>query len=192
MFGTRTAYGLRRLLVERNDEQPVVLDFPWMMRPNADHYTFFAKSIPVVFFHTGLHERYHLPSDDAAHINAEGMMRVVRLVFATAYELAEADAAPRFRPASGQETDQQRQQASQPDPSPVGPGDPPLRVGISWRVDEAEPGTVVISHVVADSPAAGRFAGRRPCVSDRRPRFRRRHGFWRSGPDAARSVGSAH
>ena len=30
----------------------------------------------------------------------------------------------------------------------------PLRVGITWRVDEAEPGTVVLSGVVEGSPAA--------------------------------------
>jgi len=33
----------------------------------------------------------------------------------------------------------------------------PLRLGITWRVDDAEPGTVIITHVVPGSPAA--FAG---------------------------------
>lgn len=32
------------------------------------------------------------------------------------------------------------------------PGDP-LRVGVAWRIDEAIPGTVVVTQVVADSPA---------------------------------------
>ena len=30
----------------------------------------------------------------------------------------------------------------------------PLRLGITWRSDDAEPGTVVLTHVLADSPAA--------------------------------------
>jgi len=30
----------------------------------------------------------------------------------------------------------------------------PLRWGIAWRVDEAEPGAVILSHVVPGSPAA--------------------------------------
>jgi hypothetical protein len=30
----------------------------------------------------------------------------------------------------------------------------PLRLGIVWRVDEAEPGTVILTHVVAGTPAA--------------------------------------
>ncbi len=30
----------------------------------------------------------------------------------------------------------------------------PMRLGIAWRTDEAEPGTVILTHVVAGSPAA--------------------------------------
>jgi len=39
----------------------------------------------------------------------------------------------------------------------------PLRLGITWWVDEAEPGTIVLTHVVPGSPAdrAGLAAGDR-------------------------------
>jgi len=30
----------------------------------------------------------------------------------------------------------------------------PMRVGITWRLDDAEPGTVVLTHVIPGSPAA--------------------------------------
>ena len=30
----------------------------------------------------------------------------------------------------------------------------PLRLGISWRVDDAEPGAIILTHVVPGSPAA--------------------------------------
>ena len=30
----------------------------------------------------------------------------------------------------------------------------PMRIGITWRVDEAEPGTVLLTYVLPDSPAA--------------------------------------
>jgi S1-C subfamily serine protease len=30
----------------------------------------------------------------------------------------------------------------------------PLRLGIAWRVDDAEPGTIILTHVVPGSPAA--------------------------------------
>ncbi|HEX7447240.1 MAG TPA: M20/M25/M40 family metallo-hydrolase [Pirellulales bacterium] len=44
--------------------------------------------------------------------------------------------------------------ASQPIELPVQLAGQPLRLGISWRVDDAEPGVVVLSRVVPDSPAA--------------------------------------
>jgi len=36
----------------------------------------------------------------------------------------------------------------------------PIRLGISWRIDDAEPGTIILTHVVPGSPAAK--AGLRP------------------------------
>ena len=52
----------------------------------------------------------------------------------------------------------------------------PTRLGISWRIDEAEPGTVVLSRVAPGSYAelAGLLAGQRPHISRRRTRVRRR------------------
>lgn len=44
--------------------------------------------------------------------------------------------------------------ASQPIELPVQLAGQPLRLGISWRVDDAEPGVVVLSRVVPESPAA--------------------------------------
>jgi hypothetical protein len=154
VFGTRTGYGLRRLLCEQNREGSLLLDFSFAMLPNADHFPFFQRGIPVVFFNTGLHERYHQPSDDAAHVDADGMMRVARFAFAATCELANRAAAPRFRAAAGRENENDRRRLAEPEPSPMRPGDPPLRLGIAWRLDEAEPGTIVLSHVVAGSPAA--------------------------------------
>jgi hypothetical protein len=165
VFGSRTGYGLRRAVSQQNQDDGLLIDFAWPMIANADHYSFFLKGIPVLFFHTGLHERYHQPTDDAAHIDREGMKVVTRLVFSVAYELASRPEAARFRVSAGQENEQGRQQMAAADPSPVKPGDPPLRFGITWRLDEAEPGTIVLSHVVAGSPAAaaGLAIGDRIC-----------------------------
>jgi len=154
VLGTRSGYGLRRAMAEQNRDSGLVLDFGWTMRANADHFSFFQRGVPVVFFNTGLHERYHQPTDDAAHVDAEGMMRVARFAFAVTCDLANQPAAPRFRAAAGHETEEDRRRLAQPDPSPVRPGDPPLRLGIAWRLDEAEPGTIIVSHVVGGSPAA--------------------------------------
>ncbi len=208
---------------------------PGNLKPDADYYPFFEKDIPVLLFHTGLHENYHRPSDTADLINGEGMSRVVRLLFGAVYELAESDEKLPYRKAAGRETPAtEKFIASQialpanrlgvtmdakPAPeggvtllrvtanSPAGkaglkPGDritrcagrevhldddligavmtadspmvlalkhkgedkiadvsvdlpgQPLRLGITWRVDEAEPGTIILTYVVPGTPAA--------------------------------------
>lgn len=37
----------------------------------SDHGSFYAKSIPVLFFHTGGHDDYHTPTDDAGKVDAQ-------------------------------------------------------------------------------------------------------------------------
>lgn len=53
----------------------------------SDHASFYAKDIPVLFFHTGLHGDYHRPSDTAEKINYEGMESIVRYVYDIALSL---------------------------------------------------------------------------------------------------------
>jgi hypothetical protein len=149
VFGSRTGYGLRRLICRHNPD--LKLSFSWSLRPNADHWSFFEQDIPVLMLHTGLHDQYHAPGDDAELINNAGIRRVARLAFETIHDLANRAEPPRFRPAGRYETpERQRQLANRP----VQLNGKPLRVGITWRVDEAAPGTVILTHVVAGSPAA--------------------------------------
>jgi hypothetical protein len=231
----RSGYGWRRLACLQNQSLGLRLDFPWAIKPNADFYPFFEHDIPVLMFHTGLHDDYHRPSDVARLINGDGMMQVTRLLFGVVYELAQRPAAIAFREASRQETDDMADalvdQAAQPSDrlgvewtenaartggvrvSSVGPGSPaeraglregdcieslagreirgdddffaavssadspaslrvkrpgeekkldvkvallgsPLRWGIVWNTDDAEPGAVILTHVVPGSPAA--------------------------------------
>jgi hypothetical protein len=42
----------------------------------SDHYSFYTKKIPVIFFWTGNHSDYHRPSDTADKINVVGMKRI--------------------------------------------------------------------------------------------------------------------
>lgn len=46
----------------------------------SDHTSFYAKSIPVLFFFTGLHDVYHTPRDVASTINSVGAVKVLDLV----------------------------------------------------------------------------------------------------------------
>ncbi len=57
----------------------------------SDHYNFAEKGIPAVFYFNGTHEDYHRSSDTVEKINFEKMETIGRLVFHTAWELANRD-----------------------------------------------------------------------------------------------------
>jgi Peptidase family M28/PDZ domain/PA domain len=46
---------------------------------NSDHFSFYKKNIPVLFFWTGYHSDYHKPSDTADKVNVAGMAKIVDL-----------------------------------------------------------------------------------------------------------------
>jgi Zn-dependent M28 family amino/carboxypeptidase len=54
----------------------------------SDHYNFAKKGIPVIFYFNGVHSDYHKPTDDIEKINFEKMVKITKLVFFTAWELA--------------------------------------------------------------------------------------------------------
>ena len=54
----------------------------------SDHYNFAKNNIPVIFYFTGVHKDYHRPTDDVEKIRFEKTAKITRLVFATAWELA--------------------------------------------------------------------------------------------------------
>ncbi len=58
----------------------------------SDHYNFARKGIPVIFYFTGVHEDYHRPGDDVEKIMFDKQAPIVKLVFYTAWELANRDA----------------------------------------------------------------------------------------------------
>ncbi|WP_157986396.1 M20/M25/M40 family metallo-hydrolase [Chitinophaga alhagiae] len=47
----------------------------------SDHTSFYRKDVPVLFFFTGTHTDYHKPGDDAAKINYDGSLKIVKLVY---------------------------------------------------------------------------------------------------------------
>ncbi|MGW8256243.1 MAG: M28 family peptidase [Thermoguttaceae bacterium] len=234
VYGVRTSGPWRRLLCRANDELGLQMEFVWMFKPIADYYPFFAHDVPVLMLHTGMHENYHRPSDTADKINAEGLGRVVRLLFGVVYELSESNETLPFRKASRREyarkpqtfdkqvfvpperlgvaldpkpaekggvrvvrvipglpaekagikpgdrilrcADEQihcdddligavmsaasplslllqRENAQQPENLSVELAGRPLRLGITWRVDDAEPGAIILTYVVPGSPA---------------------------------------
>jgi Zn-dependent M28 family amino/carboxypeptidase len=54
----------------------------------SDHYNFAKKNIPVIFYFSGTHEDYHKPTDTADKINYSILEKRTKLIFYTAWELA--------------------------------------------------------------------------------------------------------
>lgn len=234
VFGSRSGFGWRRLVSRQNEQIGLTLDFSWSLQEQSDHSTFIERDIPVLMLHTGIHDDYHSPRDDAHLINHQGMSQVVQLLFGIAYELADRAETPDFRAVATRENEARRKQLAERKPlvaarlgvnweqgsSPEGvlltfiePGSAAekanlkvgdriervaawevetgeqltgavvtsqspvnmmvrradgieseelsvpldgkrMRLGLTWRVDDAEPGTIILTHVVPGSPAA--------------------------------------
>lgn len=54
----------------------------------SDHYNFAKHGIPVIFYFNGIHEDYHQPTDTPDKIEYELLERRTRLIFHTAWEIA--------------------------------------------------------------------------------------------------------
>jgi hypothetical protein len=57
----------------------------------SDHYNFAKNDIPVIFYFNGTHADYHRPTDTPDKINYDLLENRARLVFYTAWELANRD-----------------------------------------------------------------------------------------------------
>ncbi|QOD61065.1 M28 family peptidase [Polaribacter haliotis] len=57
----------------------------------SDHYNFAKNNVPIIFYFNGTHADYHRPSDTPDKINYELLENRTRLVFHTAWEVANMD-----------------------------------------------------------------------------------------------------
>jgi Zn-dependent M28 family amino/carboxypeptidase len=60
----------------------------------SDHYSYAAKSVPVIFFFNGVHRDYHYVTDEVDKILFPKMARITELAYATAWRLANLDHLP--------------------------------------------------------------------------------------------------
>jgi hypothetical protein len=157
LLGTRSGYGLRRLFSDSVDDA-LSLDFSWDLSANSDHWPFIEHRIPIALLHTGLHSDYHRPTDDVEKINRQGLREVCRYLFAALVRVANEDRLPTFRDAVRRETESTRRGIEEPLPpaslSNWPANQPAPRLGMSWRDDDAEPGSVFLVRVVEGTPAA--------------------------------------
>jgi hypothetical protein len=147
VYGTRSGYGLHRLLCEENADSGLTLDCPWDLTKEADHYAFFARGIPVLLFHTGLHKEYHTPRDTAKTLDDEGLRRVTRFVFSLVCELADRPETSHFRAKAREESEKTRKQAILGDNKPIN------RLGVAWQPAEPSVEGVRLTRIFSDSAA---------------------------------------
>jgi hypothetical protein len=163
--GTRTMPGLRESVSRANLDTNLEIDFPWDVLDNSDHHAFYRYRIPALLLHTGLHEDYHRPSDDADKVNSTGMERVTAFAFRLASDLADRDTLPAFRRAAETESAFAKQRFEQPLPPS------PPRLGITWGEHTPDSDGLLIRTVVPGSAAdrSGIRAGDRIVALDGEP-----------------------
>jgi len=54
----------------------------------SDHFNFAKKGVPIIFYFDGVHADYHTPTDTVDKINFDLMQKRVRLIFTTAWVMA--------------------------------------------------------------------------------------------------------
>ena len=78
--GTGTSPGFKKLVDDADRGLGFDLSYSGSGYGASDHMSFTIRSVPVLFFFSGLHSDYHKPSDTWEKINAEDGAKVVRLV----------------------------------------------------------------------------------------------------------------
>jgi hypothetical protein len=66
-----------------NDE-----DHPARLYYRSDHWNFAEKNIPIIFYFDGIHEDYHMPSDEVDKIEFDLLTARAQCIFFTAWEIA--------------------------------------------------------------------------------------------------------
>ena len=74
-----------------NDE-----NHPARLYYRSDHWNFAQKNIPIIFYFDGIHEDYHLPSDEVDKIEFDLLTVRAKCIFFTAWEIANRE--ERIRP----------------------------------------------------------------------------------------------
>ena len=64
--------------------------------PRTDAGPFLERGILTIGWFTGMHDRYHLPADEARYIHPEKIVTVARAIFASLWSVANASARPRI------------------------------------------------------------------------------------------------
>jgi C-terminal processing protease CtpA/Prc len=88
--GVDSAAGLRELVDAAAGTEALTVDLRGSPFGPSDHTQFYRAGVPVLFFHTGIHEDYHHPTDTADKLELAGMARVAAAAAQVVQRLASA------------------------------------------------------------------------------------------------------
>lgn len=97
VFGTGSSDVWENYISEKNKNYKFRLTLKKDGSGGSDQSQFYFRGIPVLFFFTGYHPDYHMPSDDAHKISPEGEQSVLSFVYDIAREITSGSIRPKFR-----------------------------------------------------------------------------------------------
>ncbi len=89
LIGTRESPDIARIVARENSKTGfTILKDKGTLIGGSDHYNFYKKDIPFMFFFAGFHDDYHQLTDHADKINYRKAANIARLVFFTAWRIS--------------------------------------------------------------------------------------------------------
>ena len=101
VLGSAFSPDLKAAISGENTDTNLTLHFRYdfaaedLMR-RSDQWSFLRRGIPAIFFFTGLHPDYHTPRDTPEKINYPKLEKITRLVYLSAFQIANAPDRPHF------------------------------------------------------------------------------------------------
>ncbi len=151
--GVRTAVGLEDWL------KPYVDDAGFSIAPKpsglgpSDHASFASAGVPALFFFTGLHKQYHMPTDTPDLINVDGATQVADLAYRVALDAALRPEPFQFTTATGRDPTKESEEEKKDDQTQGSVAGVGVRFGIAPGDYSGNDG-VVVGEVFPDLPAA--------------------------------------
>jgi hypothetical protein len=105
LLGSAFSPDLKTFISRSNNQTALALHFRYdfgaedLLR-RSDQWSFLQKGIPAIFFFTGLHPDYHTPRDTPDRINYAKLEKIAKLVYLTAFQVANSQGKPQFVRAS--------------------------------------------------------------------------------------------
>ncbi len=102
ILGAKTSPQLEAIAKKAAEETEVKATYPTGgVFGGSDHYPFYQKGLPVLFFFTGFHKEYHRASDHSDLISKEQIESVSRMAACCLWEVANTDEEIQFKKLPG-------------------------------------------------------------------------------------------